>query len=459
METLGATHVAALAARLGVADVLLPDADLIDLIAALERLKNAAAALQARAAVRLRSVREAEAAAAGRNVRRVSPAVAAEVALARRESPHRGAQLLGLAAVLVRELPRTMAVFAAGDISEWRASLLARETACLSRDDRGVVDAELGDRLAEFSDRQLVAEARRLAYRIDPHSVVARVANAEADRRVTIRPAPDCMAQVSALLPVAQGVAVYASLKAAADAGRAAGDPRPQGQLMADTLVERVAGQLSAAAVPVEVQLVITDQALLGDSDEPARLTGHGPIPAGVARRLASVAAAAEKLWVRRLYCRPDDGRLVAMESSRRLFPASLKGFIRTRDEACRTPWCGAPIRHADHVTPVHSGGATSVANGQGLCERCNQVKEAPGWFAGSGPRGSVLLRTPTGHEHASSPPRLPGESPPSHGGHEPEPSASEQLIETGLVDVCVPNGGSTHRWRGRVVVDLSFAA
>lgn len=446
------TKVAALAARLGVADVSLPDADLIDLIAALERLKNAAAALQARATVRLRSVREAEASAAGRHVRRVSPAVAAEVALARRESPHRGAQLLGLAAVLVRELPRTMAVFAAGDISEWRASLMARETACLSRDDRGAVDAELGDRLAEFSDHQLLAEARRLGYRIDPHSVVARVANAEADRRVTIRPAPDCMAQVSALLPVAQGVAVYASLRAAADAGRAVGDGRPHGQLMADTLVERVTGQSSAAAVPVEVQLVVTDQALLGDSDEPARLTGHGPIPVGVARRLARVAAADEKLWVRRLYCRPDDGRLVAMESSRRLFPAGLKQLIRTRDEACRTPWCGAPIRHADHVVPVHAGGVTSATNGQGLCERCNQVKEAPGWHARPTKDGNVLIRTPTGHHHVSRPPVLPREPPPAPAPRRHVQSSSGEVMMAAQQTVAPGR-------RLAVIVDIAHAA
>ena len=452
METLGTTEVAAVAARMGVADVELPDSDLIDLIAGLERLKNAAAALQARAAVQLRSVREAEAAAAGRNVRRVSPAVAAEVALARHESPHRGAQLLGLAAVLVRELPRTMAVFANGDISEWRASLMARETACLARDDRALVDAELGDRLAEFSDRQLVAEARRLAYRIDPHSVVARVANAEADRRVSIRPAPDCMAQVSALLPVAQGVAVYASLKAAADSGRAAGDARSQGQLMADTLVERVTGQATAAAVPVEVQLVVTDQALLGESTEAARLAGCGPIPAGIARRLAAVAVEADRLWLRRLYVHPGQGKLVAMESTRRLFPAGLKQFIHTRDEVCRTPWCGAPIRHADHVVPVHAGGVTTATNGQGLCERCNQVKEAPGWHARPTDDGGVLIRTPTGHHHVSRPPVLPYEPPPA-------PAPQRQVQPSSVEVLMAARQTPAPRRRLAVLVDIAHAA
>ena len=39
-------------------------------------------------------------------------------------------------------------------------------------------------------------------------------ASAESQRRVSLRPAPDTMSQLSALLPVAQGVAVYAALVA-----------------------------------------------------------------------------------------------------------------------------------------------------------------------------------------------------------------------------------------------------
>jgi hypothetical protein len=54
------------------------------------------------------------------------------------------------------------------------------------------------------------------------------------------------MAQVSALLPVAHGVAVYAALRKSADAAIAAGDGRTRGQLMADILVERVTGKATA---------------------------------------------------------------------------------------------------------------------------------------------------------------------------------------------------------------------
>ena len=79
----------------------------------------------------------------------------------------------------------------------------------------------------------MTAEAKEIAYRLDAQAVVDRAAKAEADRTVTIRPAPDTMAYVTALLPVAQGVGVYAALKRAADTTF---DDRSRGQVMADTL-------------------------------------------------------------------------------------------------------------------------------------------------------------------------------------------------------------------------------
>ena len=105
--------------------------------------------------------------------------------------------------------------------------------------------------------------------------MTARIGQAVADRNVTIRPAPDCMTRVSALLPVVQGVAAYAALTAAADTAHAAGDERSTNQVMADTLIARVTGEEEAGEIDIEIQLVITDEALLGDSNTPARINNH----------------------------------------------------------------------------------------------------------------------------------------------------------------------------------------
>ena len=59
---------------------------------------------------------------------------------------------------------------------------------------------------------------------------------------MTLRPAPDTMTYLTALLPVKDGVAALAALGRAADGARAAGDERTRGQVMADALVAGVRG-------------------------------------------------------------------------------------------------------------------------------------------------------------------------------------------------------------------------
>ena len=227
----------------------LGDAERVERLGALEDLKAAACAAQAVLAAELDASRRAQEAARGVPASERGRGVGAEVALARHESPHAGGKLLGLGKVLVGEMPHTLDALRSGALSEWRATLLVRETACLTREDRTIVDRELAGTpraaaaLGRMGTRAIVAAARKVAYRLDAQAVVDRSARAAGDRFVSLRPAPDCMAVLTTLLPVAQGVAAYAALKAEADTARAAGDPRTRGQVMADALVTRITGQ------------------------------------------------------------------------------------------------------------------------------------------------------------------------------------------------------------------------
>jgi hypothetical protein len=251
------------------------------------------------------------------------------------------------------------------------------------------------------------------AARIDPASVVARRRHAEADRRVTLRPAPDTMTWLTALVPVKAGVAAYAALTEAADTARASGDPRSKGQVMVDALVGRVlGGDTTGPGHPqVSLHLVMTDLDLFGSADEPAHLDGYGPIPSELARELVVGACSrAERVWLQRLYCRPDTGELVAADARSRPFRGSLARFIRLRDRVCRTPWCDAPVRHLDHPIESASGGPTSATNSQGLCEACNYAKQAPGWQARPSPGATsheIETVLPTGHSYRSRPPPI----------------------------------------------------
>jgi hypothetical protein len=385
---------------------------LVERIAELERVKSAAAAGQARAAAALDAARRAAESAAGMPAARRGRGVASEIALARLDSPARGNRHLGFAKALVNEMPHTLAALEVGVLTEWRATLIVRESACLDLEDRRTLDAELcsdATGLEGMGDARVAAAAKAIAYRLDPHAVVDRAAKAETERTVTIRPAPDTMAYLTALLPVAQGVSVYAALRREADTTF---DNRSRGQVMADTLVERVTGRSAATPTPIAVNVVLSDSTLLGGDTTSADVVGYGPIPAEVARGLVSAAAtdSRSRATLRRLYAHPRSGALVAMESRARTFPTGLAAFIGLRDERCRTPYCDAPIRHRDHATPHARGGSTAAANGLGLCERCNYVKEAAGWQVSTHVdetgRHTAEYITPTGGHHRSAAPR-----------------------------------------------------
>ena len=389
------------------------DAERVDAIRGAEELICAAQALQARLSVDLdRSVRSA-AADRGVPAARRGRGVAHQVALARRESPRRAERRLQLAKIAPVELPCATAAWTAGKVDEWRVTLLARETACLSRADRLKIDAELADDpslIEAMGVGELVAEVRRLAYALDPESFVERRRRAEADRHTSLRPAPDTMAVLSALLSVKNGVAVHAALSAEADRRKAAGDPRSRGQIMADTLTSRVVSPSVAEAAtgsPLMVNVIVSDQVLLGDpgTDGAAEVEGYGPVPGELLRSwIADHLDAGVDVFVRRLYETPATGALMAMDSKARLFPKRLAEFLRLRDRTCRTLYCDAPARDADHATAHAEGGATSVANGQCQCESCNIAKEAFGWSARPrpGPRHTVETTTPTGHTYTS---------------------------------------------------------
>lgn len=411
-----ATALGAFLRRIVHLDREVDDSARIDLLRALEDLKSACAGAQAKVAADLDASTRRQRMDDGVPVAQCGVGIAAQIALARRDSPHRGGRHLGLATALVREMPHTLALLDRGSLSEWRATILVRETACLSREDRAAVDRTLcsdPEVLDSLGDRAIAAKARACAAELDAGSVARRAAKAVSDRRVTVRPAPDTMVNFGALLPVAQGVAVYAALSAGADSVVSAGDARTRSQIMADLLVERVTGLSATTPVPVTVNLVVSDHTLLAGGLEPAHLQGHGPVPAGLARTWIHDADASGSAALRRVYARPESGALTAVESRSRCFPSGLAQFIDLRDRECRTPWCDAPIRHHDHIRAHAAGGATEVENGAGLCAACNYAKEGAGWSAQTiphtgGRRHIVEFCTPTRHRYRSTSPPLP---------------------------------------------------
>ncbi|MDQ4116319.1 MAG: HNH endonuclease, partial [Actinomycetota bacterium] len=192
-----------------------------------------------------------------------------------------------------------------------------------------------------------------------------------------------------------QGAACYAALHKAFNEVSVNPAPltRSRGQVMADTLVERVTGQTQAEDVNVEVQVVVPVEALLDpDSPLPAEIPGHGPVPADLI-----TTSAGRKTW-RRLLTRR--GVVIGGDSRRRTFTGLLAELIRARDRwRCSESFCDAAVREIDHIRRAADGGPTSYDGGRATCQFHNLLRELPGWSVERVPDG-ILTTTPTGHTY-----------------------------------------------------------
>ena len=153
------------------------DTTRIELLGALERVKNAACGAQALGRTRSTTPPAAKTPKPASPAIAAAAAVAAQLGLARSESHHAGHIHLDVAKTRRAELPNTLARLQDGTLSEWRATLIARETAHLSPIHRGNNDAALckdPKTLQGWGNRRIVAETKKLASQLDPHAVVAR---------------------------------------------------------------------------------------------------------------------------------------------------------------------------------------------------------------------------------------------------------------------------------------------
>jgi hypothetical protein len=420
------------------------DATRVDVIAALEKLKAAVYAAQLRVIADFAASQEAANKAMGIEARQAQRGVPEQIGLARKVSPASAARQLGQARALIDQVPDTYALLLRGEISEHVATIVTTETSHLAVEDRRLVDKKLADQLPRLSPKRAHAATRRLAIEAGPAGAVRRASNAREDRRVGIRPAPDTMAILSALLPCEQGVAAYAALHRTADAAIAAGDGRGRGQIMADALVERLTGQATADAVSAEIGLVMTDAALFGGDDSAADMTGYGPIPVELARDIArgaddlsddgaevatadhepsdantgalpgeaeAGAVARARVFLRRLFADPVTGVIENCDPRRRRFDGVLARLLVYRDQQCRDPFCDAPIRHLDHIQAFAAGGPTTIENGRGVCQRGNYARQMPRFSVRliDPTRHVVEITTPTGHRYRSPAPTAPG--------------------------------------------------
>ena len=142
------------------------DAERIDRISVLESLRCASEAAQSEVVADFVVSQRQAASERGVPAARRDRGLGAQVALARGVSPSRGLRDVALAMVLRTELPHTRAAFRAGRIDGFTATLIARETGCLSAEHRAVVDEQLCSRRSPMPSicRSSSTTSRRAAW-------------------------------------------------------------------------------------------------------------------------------------------------------------------------------------------------------------------------------------------------------------------------------------------------------
>ncbi len=327
-----------------------------------------------------------------------------EVAAALSISPGTAANRLDTARALRCRLRETAQLLRAGRVSLQHATVLHEVTATLSDSAAELVEQQVLATAVGATPGQLRSAARRAVARVAPVSMAAAYQEAANARRVLFWPGELGMTVLSADLPDADAAAIRLALD-----GLAAADERdlPIDAKRADALTRLATGALTGADLPrrhgrpAQVQVVVDLPTLLGLANNPGEIPGFGPVPAPVARRLATDAT-----W-RRLVTEPVTGHLLDFGRTVYTPPQELLDFIIARDRTCTFPGCPFPAYacDADHTVPYDDGGSTSAAGLRMLCRRHHRLKTHHRWRPLLDPDGAITWTSPAGATYRTKPP------------------------------------------------------
>jgi hypothetical protein len=421
-ELLHAIPGATTLARLSEIDpVSLNPSDRIDYLTALDRQDGWLYALRQRAIAAVAGLSPSE---GGGPLAGVDESEREDISTALRLAPATAQSRIDIARTLVNNLPHTCSALAIGEISSAHATVIARETAAAIRD--GAADSiifEIEKRAIAYAEfhtpGQLATHIRNTVAKFVPEEFEEVTSRATALRRVSCYNDSDGMSTVVAILPAADAQVVMNSIEAfiLRQEQRAHSQSISQSNvsesLTADgeaklTIDQKRADALSAICShfladisetvtpqrrPITVNVTIDLPTLLGLAENPGQLAGYGPIPASVARELASDAR-----W-KRFITEPQTGNLLDFGRESYEPPQHLKDFLIARDRTCRFPGCrrSALLSDLDHAESWESGGVTSADNIGALCRRHHRLKTHDGWKIESFSDGSCTWTSPLG--------------------------------------------------------------
>lgn len=322
---------------------------------------------------------------------------------------------------LMRELPEIAKAFAAGLISKRHVDVIISPTIGLPYGDADAY-AEYQARVLEFAvgetPARTGAHAKALVARIAPASVSDRHRSARETRNAQFHSLSDGMGQFIITTPEVLGRAAFDRATAMAkvlfeqnknDTSPDA-DTRTMGQIRADIIMDLIlAGKPeSVTGTAVEsikgtVQVTLTASTLTGADERMAELDGHGPMLSDLAREFASRATSWSRFFL--------DPEGMAVSTDNYVPTASMKRFLRARDQHCRFPGCRMPVHRCeiDHNHDHAKGGATEICNLSHFCKAHHTLKhpdldERYRWTAVQLPGGSIAWTSPTGATYIDEP-------------------------------------------------------
>jgi hypothetical protein len=391
--------------------------DRIDYLTALDRQDGWLYALRQRAIAAVAGLQPSE---GGGPLSGVDETEREDISTALRLAPATAQSRIDIARTLVNNLPNTCSALATGEISSAHATVIARETAAAIRD--GAPESvifEIEQRAIAYAEfhtpGQVANHVRNTVAKFAPEEFEEVTARATALRRVNCYNETDGMSTVVAILPAADAQVVMNSIEAFIlrqeqigknnDLSMGASvefEKLTVDQKRADALSAICANFLSDISTtvtpqrrPLTVNVTIDLPTLLGLAENPGQLAGYGPIPASVARELAS-----DGKW-KRFITEPQTGNLLDFGRESYEPPQQLKDFLIARDRTCRFPGCrrSALLSDLDHAQSWESGGSTSLENIGALCRRHHRLKTHDGWKIESFPDGSCTWTSPFGKQ------------------------------------------------------------
>lgn len=338
-----------------------------------------------------------------------------DISTALRLAPTTAQLKIDIARTLVNNLPNTCSALATGEISSAHATAIARETAAAIR--VGAPESvifEIEQRALAYAEfhtpGQVSNHIRNSIAKFAPEEFEESTSRASALRRVSCYNDTDGMSTVVAILPAADAQVVMNSIEAFIVRQNqlqvlhsvASDEKFTMDQKRADALssicsnfLSEISDTVTPQRRPITVNVTIDLPTLLGLAENPGQLAGYGPIPASIARELASDAQ-----W-KRFITDPQTGNLLDFGRESYIPPQSLKDFLIARDRTCRFPGCrrSALLSDLDHAESWESGGTTSAHNIGALCRRHHRLKTHDGWKIESFSDGSCTWTSPLGKQ------------------------------------------------------------